>query len=130
MKSGWWFRSGFTGRRRQEAAEWALQERDRRRRMEARLKLKSQRLAIVGFTGAVKAVDVFKKLGMAQKIEMVYSEITGRLRVVIVSFGSVEQCKNSMAVVGKIWKVSYAYSNRTCVKCGVRVETFWRDSVM
>ena len=130
VKSWWWFRSGFTGKRRQEAAEWALQEQDRRKRQERKHKVKSQRMAIVGFRGAVKAVDLFGELRMAKKVELVYSAVSGRLRVAIVSFDSVEQCKESLQVAGKLWKASYAYSNRTCVGMGVRLETFWRDMVM
>ena len=131
VKSRWWFRSGFTGQRRQDAAEWEGQEQGRRRAMESRLKLKSQRMAIVGCAGAARVLDVFRKFELALKVEMVYNAVNGRLRVVIVSFGSVEHCERSMQdlVVGKL-QCNYAYSNRTCVGAGMRVETFWRDMVL
>ena len=131
VKSRWWFRSGFIGRWRQDAVEWAAQERCKRKVMETRLKLRRQRLAIVGCAGIGCVMDVFKQFELAIKIEMVYNTVTGRLRVVIVSFQTVEHCERAMQVegVGK-WQINYAYSNRTCVGRGVRVETFWRDMVM
>ena len=51
-----------------------------------------------GCAGVACVREVFEKFELARKIEMVYNAVTGRLRVVIVSFDSVEQCESSMQV--------------------------------
>ena len=53
-----------------------------------RMQTPGQRLAVVGWRAGTTVKNVFRTFGTARKAELVYRRSTGRLAVVILSFGT------------------------------------------
>ena len=86
VKSRWWIQSGFTLEQRQASYAWRQQEEVRLRSRQTRLKLRGQRMALLGVQNAVSAKMIFQQFLKAEKAEMVY-DVCGKLRIVIVRLG-------------------------------------------
>ena len=86
-------------------------------------------MAIVGVGLGATACDLLIMFGGAVKLEMVYGP-HGRLRVSIVAFDTKQQ-REAAEKVGQMmgWKARKAYSNKTSVKAGTRLEVHFKSQV-
>ena len=129
VKSLWWIHSGFTLERRQASVTWRQAEKQRLNRRQGRMKTRGQRMAIIGLQNAVRAREVFEQFPKANKTEMIY-DVSGRLRVVIVSFLYAEErleAQNKAKQIG--WKAKQAYSNRTHIVSNIRIKRFMKPDI-
>ena len=128
VKSKWWFRSGFTGRRRQEAWWWRKHEAVRRQEMQVKYRTREQRLAVTAVSKLWNVRAVFEDFTDAVKAEFIYSG--AKLRVIILSFAFKEQRELAEVMANERGLLARkAYSNRTATRSGTQVETVWKNEI-